>query len=239
MFARKPRRFAAFVPARYRALVAQPANRPSFLANSLAPVADFAPNPWNPNRMDEFMSEKLRRSIMKDGFFMPILVRPNKSGLTPWEIVDGAQRFKQGQNLGMTVMPYVNMGDISDEKAMQITIKANTLRGEFDSVELGKMIQALVADAGMASVADDLPYTPERLQGLVDLVSVDVNLTSPIGPLSNDAGDGASPTQPTGPGNDFKQFDPSNMKFDVKCPRCGMEFNLPKTAGPIVAVANV
>lgn len=42
---------------------------------AVAPVADFAPNPWNRNKMDDFMREKLARSIRKDGFLIPVLVR--------------------------------------------------------------------------------------------------------------------------------------------------------------------
>src|SRR5687767_1417287 len=85
------------------------------LASNIAPIGDFEPNAWNPNRMDDFMLGKLARAIRKDGFFMPVLVRPAKEGsAAKWEIVDGEHRWKVAlETLHMGVIPYVNLGPIS------------------------------------------------------------------------------------------------------------------------------
>ena len=88
--------------------------------------------------MDSFMRDKLVKAIRRDGFILPILVRPMKDpkklkqGLK-WEIIDGEHRWSVAEaELEMSRVPVLNLGEVSDAKAKEITIRANTLKGEFD-----------------------------------------------------------------------------------------------------------
>ena len=95
---------------------------PEKLAAMSAPVESFQANPWNPNKMDAFMREKLISSIQRDGFFQPLLVRPLVVDHIPvpgkWEIIDGEHRWKVGKDdLGMGALPYINLGQIGDAAA--------------------------------------------------------------------------------------------------------------------------
>jgi hypothetical protein len=211
---------------------------PASLAGHTAPVSDFVPNTWNPNRMDAFMREKLQRAIETDGFIVPVLVRPNKREDVDaaWEIVDGEHRWNVGGELGMAEIPFVNLGDISDAQAKQITVKANALKGEFDSVKLAEMIHDLSKDIGIAELQEALPYTPERLQSMIDLLSFDAGqLGNQLGGLGDSdkpadkPGEGEKPGAGEGsnPADQFKSFNPDDMNFDCKCPRCGFQFNKP------------
>lgn len=205
---------------------------PSELTASMSDINSFRPNPWNPNRMDAFMRERLIRSIQKDGFIVPIIVRPSDDG---FEIVDGEQRWTVAkEDLGMTRVPYVSLGNISDSDAQAITIKANTLKGEFDSVELAKIIKDLSTEyGGIGNVAEELPYTEERLKGMVDLLDTDMDsLGMPEGMTADkdddDEDDGEKSERKASAESEFKTFDPEAMEFDHECPRCKFKFNTPK-----------
>lgn len=200
------------------------------ISSNLVDVGALTPNTWNPNRMDNFMRDRLVKSIQDDGFIIPILVRPNtqEDSEADFEIVDGEHRWRVGvEHFGMSQVPIVNLGPISDEDAKAITIKANTLRGEFDSVELAKIVKDLADESGLDLISASLPYTPERLQGMIDLLNTEIgdfDLPSEEDEESeelptSDASDKPKPT------DEFKSFDPDEMSFDHKCPRCGFEFN--------------
>lgn len=200
------------------------------IAGNMAEHGSFVPNTWNPNKMDDFMRDRLHKSIEEDGFIMPVLVRPNTQGTNEyWEIVDGEHRWRIAGEKGMKEVPFVNLGPISDEEAKAITIKANTLKGEFDSVELAKIIEELASEGGIAALSESLPYTPERLQGMVDLLNTDVGdiqMPEGLGETSDDDDDGDGSEKPKGTAeSEFKSFDPTEATFRNQCPRCGFEFN--------------
>ena len=199
---------------------------PADLAKNMADIDAIVPNPWNPNKMDAFMRERLDRAFTDDGFIVPILVRPsNRIDVdADWEIIDGEQRWTRGKERGMKQVPFVNLGPITDSQAKAITIKANTLKGEFDSVGLAEIIKELADESSLAAVSEALPYTPERLQGMIDLLGVDTDaftLPTTTGDEDRDDEDGGRSSG----SNDFKSFSPGDMEFAHQCPRCGFEFN--------------
>jgi ParB/RepB/Spo0J family partition protein len=198
---------------------------PDDLVEHMCDIADIKPNDWNPNHMDTFMREKLVNAIKKDGFILPIIVRPSPEEGAKWEIVDGEHRWLTARDeLKMAQVPILNLGAISDAAAKEITIKANTLHGEFDSIELGKIVENLIEEQGMDEVADSLPYTPERLQGMVDLLQTDI---TDLEPAEEELEEGES-SERSSSSSDFESFDPSETTFDHECPRCGFEFNAKK-----------
>ncbi|MDX5370572.1 MAG: ParB/RepB/Spo0J family partition protein [Alphaproteobacteria bacterium] len=209
---------------------------PADLTPNLVDIDRLVPNSWNPNSMDGFMREKLARSIRSDGFFQPVLVRPVEdqellnAGKT-FEIVDGEHRWRVAlEDLGMTKIPVMNLGPISNAVAQQITIKANTLKGEFDSVKLAGIVASLTEDIGKAEVIDALPYTPERIEAMLALVNIsDDDLTIP-GTTSSHGEEADDEEADDGSREQFKSFEPGEMNFDHKCPRCGFEFNDPKAS---------
>ena len=198
---------------------------PTDLSKNMAPVTDFIPNGWNPNHMDTFVKDRLIRSVKKDGFLIPLLVRPNPvPGGAKYQIIDGEHRWTIGGEAGMTSIPFTNLGPISDAAAKELTIKANTLHGDFDSVELALIVKELADSTGMAEVAADLPFSQDRLQSMIDLLQTDItNLTAPSGSAPSD--EDGDDKQRNSSSKDFKSFDPSDMKFEHECPRCGFGYN--------------
>lgn len=201
---------------------------PTSLAQNMAPLSDFVPNTWNPNHMDTFVKDRLTRSVRKDGFVIPLLVRPNPvPGGSPWQIIDGEHRWTVAGEVSMTAVPYTNLGPISDAAAKEITIKANTLKGDFDSVELAKIIKELAGETSLQEVASDLPFSQDRLESMIALLQTDITTLTAPNPADKpkDGDDDSEGKSRNSSSKDFKQFDPTDMKFEHECPRCGFGYN--------------
>lgn len=206
---------------------------PEKLAAMSAPVESFQANPWNPNKMDAFMREKLISSIQRDGFFQPLLVRPLVVDHIPvpgkWEIIDGEHRWKVGKDdLGMGALPYINLGQIGDAAAKAITIRANMLRGEFDAVALAEVVGQITADLGRDEALASLSLTTERFDSMLDLDAAtrqlgESMLDSALAGATGTVGGGASAGD-RGTG-DFRSFDPDSAKLQHTCPKCNYQFN--------------
>lgn len=215
---------------------------PGSLVGSLISLTKVAPNDWNPNRMETFMREKLRNAIKKDGFIVPVIVRsinassrPDKNELVAngvsYEIIDGEHRWREAQDLGMREIPIVDVGMMPDAQAKQVTIKANALRGDFDSVKLAEMIAELSSGVGVTELLESLPYTAERIQAMLDLSMVDTSQISFAG-LSDEKQPEKTeePESPDEKPSEFREFKAEDMQFKHKCPRCNFQFNESKTA---------
>jgi hypothetical protein len=97
-------------------------------------------------------------------------VRPNPTGETKWEIVDGEHRWKlAGEAYDNPALPYVNVGPISDAQAKTLTIRANALRGEFDAIKLAELVAEVSADMGRTAAELLLPYGSDRMQAMIDM----------------------------------------------------------------------
>ena len=88
------------------------------------------------------------------------------------------------------------------------------------------MVKSLVDEQGLRGISDVIPYTPERIQGMLDLLKTDINdlTVPPAAPPPGAEGSGEKK-------DEFKSFDPATMKFDHQCPRCGFQFNEKRGSG--------
>jgi len=133
-------------------------------------IDDIVPNQWNPNVQDEFIQQRTRRSIEKFGFVDPITVRI-KEGV--YEIIDGEHRWIEAKNAKMETVPIINLGEVVDTVARQLTIVLNETRGEFDTVKLSELLVELQKDVDYNELLNDLPYPKEELDSLLALPEFD------------------------------------------------------------------
>lgn len=98
------------------------------------------PNNWNPNEVDPINQEKLKRSIQSEGFVNPIKVRELPDGKL--EIVGGEHRVKAAIDLGLSMIPVVNMGQIDDGKAKRVLMLDNQRYGEDDLDKLAELLNS-------------------------------------------------------------------------------------------------
>jgi ParB-like chromosome segregation protein Spo0J len=142
-------------------------------------IADCEPNPWNPNKMDAFVYAKVLDSLQEYGPIDPLTVRPHPvmlaTGRGPaWQILDGEHRWSGAKDLGMEEFPAFSTGEISDQKAMKITITLNELRGQYDPRDMGELLGKLLEAEDPIQLAKSLPFTDVALQGMVGLSDLDL-----------------------------------------------------------------
>ena len=142
------------------------------------------PNPWNPNKQDDFIYEKELASIKAFGFVDPILCRTLGSG---WEIIDGEHRWRAAGDLGINQVPIIDLGEVEEDEAKQLTIVLNETRGRPDPGKLRALLGELASRKSVTDLLQVLPYTREQFDGLVKPFDWD-SVERPRGPVGN--GDG-------------------------------------------------
>lgn len=121
-------------------------------------------NPWNPNRMDAEMYRKAVESIREFGFVDPVTVREADG----FEIIDGEHRWRAAIDLRLKTVPIINLGEIDDDIAKQLTIVLNETRGEPDRERLA----VLIRDLGQRKNALDLErIIPLRRQQIAEIIA--------------------------------------------------------------------
>jgi ParB/RepB/Spo0J family partition protein len=81
----------------------------------------------NPQYLTPKQMENLKKSIERDGFCSPILVRQIKKN--QFEIVSGNHRFMASQELDIKIIPCV-VADLTLKEAQRLAINLNTIHGE-------------------------------------------------------------------------------------------------------------
>lgn len=130
----------------------------------------------NPQYLTPKQLASLEASIRRDGFTVPILVRPiprrkraAKSRGDEYEIVSGNHRYMAAKKIGMRSIPAV-IADLTDAQAQRLAINLNLIHGE-PSVEQLAPFLAACDDAVLAELhlEDDLKAR---------LLSFDANLAA-------------------------------------------------------------
>jgi ParB/RepB/Spo0J family partition protein len=81
----------------------------------------------NPQYLSRRQQEALAKSIKRDGFVVPILVRPLKKN--QYEIVSGNHRYLAAKTAGMTRVPCVVL-PMTENQAKRMAMNLNTIHGE-------------------------------------------------------------------------------------------------------------
>lgn len=117
-------------------------------------------NPWNTNKVSVENEEKLDKSLKEYGLFKPILCRTVNDEL---EIIGGEHRVDAAIRNGMTEVPVINLGSITDDKAKKMGLIDNGRYGEDDFGELQELINSLESPEDLINV---LPYSIEDFEGI-------------------------------------------------------------------------
>lgn len=140
------------------------------------PIDKLKPNPWNPNLMTQEMMAKEVNSIETFGFVDPLTVRTLGED---FEIIDGEQRWKAAQSIGLEVLPVEDLGELPDEVAQQLTLILNELHGEFDTIGLAKVVESLRESVSIEELIKNLPYTEDKLNDLHTLMAFQFDFEGP------------------------------------------------------------
>lgn len=153
----------------------------------------LVPNAWNPNSVGVENMEKLKKSLLSNKFFKPVLVRTNKDG--ELEIIGGAHRVEAAAELGIEV-PILNLGNVSDTDAKKLTLMDNDSYGENDSTLLARVLQDLENEG--VDILGEMTYDETSLNELLDLTvgTDDLDALDALDDLnlSDEKGDSSAPT---------------------------------------------
>lgn len=103
------------------------------------PLEKIRPNPWNCNLLPNPEKKKLKKQMEKLGpeKIQPIITR--KLG-DIYEIIDGEQRWSIAKELGWKTVPVVVFEDISEDKAKNLTLSYNKLKGSINWFKLHEIL---------------------------------------------------------------------------------------------------
>lgn len=92
--------------------------------------------------------EELAQSIESLGLLQPLLLRPRKDGIPPYELIAGERRLRAAQLAGMTEVPALIV-ELEDKEALQALIVENAQRENLNALEESLAYQRLAEDFGM------------------------------------------------------------------------------------------
>lgn len=130
----------------------------------LETISPFAlkANPWNTNKVDRENFDKLKLSVKNLGNFKPVIVRQLEDG--SFEIIGGYHRVEVAKELGFPTVPIVNLGELDDSRAKEISLVDNTRYGEDDTELLSKLLDEIDTELLTAI----MPDAPETLPDIED-----------------------------------------------------------------------
>ena len=122
------------------------------------PINDLIRNKFQPRKYfnKESLAE-LTSSIKERGVIQPIIVRPNKSLGSKYEIIAGERRWLASQNAGLHEVPVVIL-NVDDVKSLEFSIVENVQRQDLNPIEEARGYQKLV---------DDFNYNQEKLSQFI------------------------------------------------------------------------
>lgn len=127
------------------------------------PRSSIKPNGYNPNRETEKMLKQLERSIIEDGFTIPILVNKDTG-----EIVDGEHRWIVAERLSMEQVPIVRVS-MTREQMRIATLRYNRTRGN-EVIELTANVMKELNDLNALGWAQEaLSMDKEETQRLLNM----------------------------------------------------------------------
>ena len=91
------------------------------------PLSELVALRRNPQYLTEKQSAALRKSISRDGFLAPIVVRKRETG---YEILSGNHRVIGAREEGLVEVPACLVDPCDDKRAARIAINMNTVHGD-------------------------------------------------------------------------------------------------------------
>lgn len=115
------------------------------------------------------MEERLRASILRFGFYKPVIARELPGGNL--QILGGEHRWRVASAMGLETIPVVNLGQVTEKQAKTIGLADNGRYGDDDSLRLAEILR----DIGKDEVELLLPYSEEDLAGMFAASEVDLD----------------------------------------------------------------
>ena len=110
------------------------------------PIADIAPNPFQPrSRFDDEAIKELAASIKATGVLQPILVRRSADG---YQLVAGERRLRAGRMAGLERIPAV-VRNVGEREMTELALIENIQREDLNPIDEANAYQALAEAVGL------------------------------------------------------------------------------------------
>ncbi len=133
------------------------------------PVADLHEAEWNYKTNDEFMQERLRENIKRNGQLENLIVRVREAG--GYEVVNGNHRLREFKALNYGKLMVCNLGAITQAQAERVAIETNETRFASDELKLGEALKRIKLEFSTEELERTLPMTGERISDLVGMTN--------------------------------------------------------------------
>ena len=121
---------------------------------------------WNPNEMAPGMQSRLRRSIDRFGFLVPLVVR--RAGEERYETIGGAQRLAVLRESGVSHAPCVVV-EADDANARLLSQALNQIEGDDNPGLRAELVRDLLDKLSEEEVLGILPDSADALNSLASL----------------------------------------------------------------------
>lgn len=125
-------------------------------------------NGWNTNVVSPENEIKIEASIDRLGMFKPILVRTLPNG--DFQILGGEHRVEAAIRKGIENVPIINLGNINDSKAKEISLVDNGRYGADDAIKLTDLLNSL--DSEHVDLSSFLPFSDDEMESLFTTTSI-------------------------------------------------------------------
>lgn len=133
------------------------------------PSVDLKPNPWNYNRQTPAMFKKLIAAIKRHGFTKPIIVCAIEDE-GHWRIIDGEHRWRAATALGMTTVPVVDLGVVSEARAKELTIILNELHGDPNEARLSDLLRDISGVEKVDEMLEVMPFVRSEMDAYLSTI---------------------------------------------------------------------
>ena len=128
------------------------------IATNKVSIKDIKRNKFQPRKYFSKESlDELTNSIKEQGVIQPIVVTPDQSEESKYEIIAGERRWLASQNAGLHEVPVVIL-NIDDAKSLEFAIVENVQRQDLNPIEEARGYQKLI---------DDFDYKQEKLSQFI------------------------------------------------------------------------
>lgn len=135
-----------------------------FTKLSVVPIDEVRPNPWNPKDKDTKSFADVKASIQENGLRGFIVVRDNPIEGSPFEIIDGEQRWRACKELGFEKVAIYNEGKVDDQRAQELTLWWQ-VQVEFNELSLAKLVSQMIEQFGEIKT----PYDEKKIAEMQEL----------------------------------------------------------------------